>query len=236
MGERQARVFSPEVEDYLKAIYELQQEGQTVTTTAVSKVVERPAASVSKMFRYLSGLHLIDHARYQGVRLTPTGEKVALEVIRHHRLLELYLHQALGYGWDEVDAEAEKLEHHISEEFERRIDHMLDYPEVDPHGDPIPARDGTIAPLRGKPLSDAEPGELLVVLRVRDQNPEVLRYLARIGIRLDAAIEVVAKQPFNGPLDIRVAGERHAIGRELAGNVFVERQNRPGDAPVVEAS
>ena len=222
MGETNERVFSQAVEDYLKAIYKLQQEEETVSTTDLARKMGTSAAAATKMIKHLAGLHLLDYTRYYGVKLTSAGEKVALEIIRHHRLLELYLHQALGYGWDEVDAEAEKLEHHISEEFEERIDKMLDYPHTDPHGDPIPTREGTIAPRRGSPLADSEPGETLIVRRVKDSDPEVLRFLTRIGLRLETIVEVKERQPFNGPLTLTVGGVTHSIGRELAGHIFVE--------------
>ena len=224
MGATEQRTFSQAAEDYLKAIYKLQQEGQTVATTDLAKKIGLTPAATTKMIKQLAERKLVEHTPYYGVRLTPVGEKVALEVIRHHRLLELYLHQALGYGWDEVDAEAERLEHHISEEFENRIDELLNYPSTDPHGDPIPTRDGVMAARRGSSLADAEPGETLVVLRVRDSDPEVLRYLAGIGMGLEVVIQVKDKQPFNGPLTLSIDGVTHAIGQELAGHVFVERR------------
>lgn len=222
MPERGAPIFSPAVEDYVKSIYKLQQESGTVSTTDLARKMGKSPAAATKMIKQLAESRLIHYTPYDGVRLTPAGEKVALEIIRHHRLIELYLHQALGYGWDEVDAEAEQLEHHISEEFEERIDRMLDYPRTDPHGDPIPTREGVMAALRGKSLAESEPGEKLIILRVRDSDPEVLRYLARIGMRLEVIIEVKDKQPFNGPLLLDIDGETHSVGRELAGHVFVE--------------
>jgi DtxR family Mn-dependent transcriptional regulator len=223
MGENESRVFSQSVEDYVKVIYKLQSEEETVSTTALAKRMKTTPAAATKMMKALAESRLLDYTPYYGVKLTAAGEKVALEVIRHHRLLELYLHEALGYGWDEVDAEAEKLEHHISEDFEDRIERLLDYPVRDPHGDPIPSRDGTIAPQRGESLAESEAGDTLVILRVRDSDPEVLRYLSRIGVRLEGVIRVREKQPFNGPLLLEIAGETHSVGRELAGHVFVER-------------
>ena len=223
MSPQEGRVFSQAVEDYVKVIYKLQQEEATVSTTALARRMKTTPAAATKMMKALAESRLLDYTPYYGVKLTPAGEKVALEVIRHHRLLELYLHQALGYGWDEVDAEAEKLEHHISEEFEDRIDRMLDFPVRDPHGDPIPARDGTVAPQRGESLAESEAGETLVILRVRDSDPEALRYLARIGMKLEGVIHVHEKQPFNGPLLLDIDGKTHSVGRELAAHVFVER-------------
>src|SRR5437867_7171142 len=190
---QEERVFSQAVEDYVKAIYKLQIEGQAVSTNDLAHKMGKTAAAATKMIKHLADSKLIDYTKHYGVRLTPAGEKVALETIRHHRLIELYLHQALGYSWDEVDAEAEKLEHHISEDFEDPIDRMLDFPSTDPHGDPIPTRDGVIAPAKGKPLSDSEPGETLVILRVTASNPEARRYLARLGMTLDAVTEVEEK-------------------------------------------
>jgi DtxR family Mn-dependent transcriptional regulator len=225
---QEERVFSQAVEDYVKAIYKLQIEGQSVSTTDLARKMGTSAAAATKMIKHLAECNLIDYTKYYGVRLTSAGEKVALETIRHHRLIELYLHQALGYGWDEVDAEAEKLEHHISEDFEDRIDRMLDFPSTDPHGDPIPTRDGRIAPAKGKPLSDSEPGEKLVILRVKDSNPDALRYLAQLGMKLEAVIEIEDKQPFNGPLKVRIGSETHSVGRELAGHVFVDTHNGEG--------
>jgi DtxR family Mn-dependent transcriptional regulator len=223
MSEREGRVFSQAVEDYVKVIYKLQQEEETVSTTALARRMKTTPAAATKMMKALADSRLLNYTPYYGVRLTDAGEKVALEVIRHHRLLELYLHQALGYGWDEVDAEAEKLEHHISEDFEDRIERLLDFPVRDPHGDPIPARDGTVAPERGESLAETEAGDTLIILRVRDKDPEALRYLARIGMRLEGVIRVRDKQPFNGPLLLEIDGETHSVGRELAGHVFVER-------------
>lgn len=224
MNPQEGRVFSQAVEDYVKVIYKLQEEGAAVSTTALARRMKTTPAAATKMMKALAESRLLDYTPYYGVKLTPAGEKVALEVIRHHRLLELYLHQALGYGWDEVDAEAEKLEHHISEEFEDRIDRMLDFPVRDPHGDPIPSRDGTVAPRRGESLAESEAGDTLVILRVRDSDPEALRYLARIGMKLEGVIRVQEKQPFNGPLLLEIEGQTHSIGRELAGHVFVERK------------
>ena len=222
MTTQDTRAFSPAVEDYLKAIYNLQTQEEVVSTTAVSLEMKMTPAAASKMFKYLAEIKLIEYIPYYGVRLTPAGKKVALEVIRHHRLLELYLHQALGYGWDEVDAEAEKLEHHISEEFEARIDEMLNFPQFDPHGHPIPTREGEVPPLRGTSLAEAEPGDVLVVLRVGDSDPEALRFLSKLGVRLQAVVSVKDKQPFNGPLTLCIEEREYPLGRDLANLIFVE--------------
>jgi DtxR family Mn-dependent transcriptional regulator len=222
------RLFSQALEDYVKAIYKLQQQEReaggepSASTTSLARAMGTTPAAATKMIKHLAEHKMADHTPYRGVRLTPVGEKVALEVIRHHRLLESYLHEALGYGWDEVDAEAERLEHHISEAFEERIERMLGNPQTDPHGDPIPTRDGVMPPARGTSLAEAETGDTLVVVRVSDRSAEALRYLAHIGMTIEAIVEVTDKQPFNGPLTLRIGDATHALGRELAGHVFTE--------------
>jgi DtxR family Mn-dependent transcriptional regulator len=173
------------------------------------------------MIKRLQELKLVTYTRSEEIRLTPAGEKIALEMIRHHRLLELYLLEALGYTWDQVDSEAEKLEHVISEEFEDRIDELLGYPTHDPHGDPIPTKDGYVEDVRHGTLADLEAGKAGVVRRVTDGDPEMLRYLGHLGLYPDTQVEMVVKEPYGGPLRVRVSGSEHAIGRELAVNVFV---------------
>src|SRR5579871_6774322 len=173
---------SPSIEDYIKAIYKAHQEAEEVTTQEVAARVGVSAAAVSKMLRRLSELRLVTHTPYQGVRLTEAGEKMALEIIRHHRLLELYLVQALGYGWDEVHEEAERLEHHISEEFEARIDALLGYPATDPHGDPIPTREGVVATVASHALTEQRTPAQLTIRRVRDTDSGLLRHLKQLGL------------------------------------------------------
>jgi DtxR family Mn-dependent transcriptional regulator len=219
-----AMAFSQSEQDYVKAIYKLEQAGQAVSTTGIARKLGASAAAATKMSKHLAAKGLLEHTPYHGVRLTPWGQRVALEVIRHHRLLETFLHSALGYPWDEVDAEAERLEHHISPELEARIDAILQHPAYDPHGCPIPAPDGTIAPLRGAPLSEAVTGQKLVVLRVRDSDPDILRFLGGLGLTLGARIEVRERQPFNGPLTVEIGGQSHHIGLQLAACVFVGQE------------
>jgi DtxR family Mn-dependent transcriptional regulator len=218
------------VQDYLKVIYKLCSSEQRCTPTLVAERMNVSAAAVTKMLKRLQELNLVRYTRSQELALTEAGERIALEMIRHHRLLELYLTEALGYTWDEVDGEAEKLEHVISEEFEDRIDRLLGYPTHDPHGDPIPTKDGQIEQVRHTPLSTLEPGQHAVVRRVTDANPEMLRYLGRMGLYLDAPVEMVEKEPYGGPLRVRVAGTERAIGRELAENVFVRALDEPEGA------
>ncbi len=208
-------------EDYLKNIYKLLLEREHVTPSLLAERLRVSPAAVTKMLRRLQELKLVNYVRSQELSLTPSGEKVALEVIRHHRLLEVYLMQALGYTWDEVDREAERLEHHISEEFEDRIDALLGHPTHDPHGDPIPTRDGKIAPMANGTLAQLLPGQAATIRRVSDGDPEMLRYLGRMGLYPNTPVRMVELEPFGGPLRVEVAGVDLAIGRELAGNVFV---------------
>ncbi len=217
--------ISRAVEDYLKIIYELQQVSGKVNTTALAERLNVAPASVTGMVKKLAEdrPRLVNSERRNGVSLTPAGQKIALEVIRHHRLLELYLHQALGYSWDEVDAEAEKLEHVISEGFEDRIAALLGQPELDPHGAPIPTKEGTVAPLAGARLSQMDVGQQGRVARVCDDDPALLRYLAELGLKPDAAIAVVGRSPFDGPMHVRVGNRSpQALGKQVTDHVFVE--------------
>ena len=213
--------FSPAVEDYLKVIYKLQTNDQKVTTSAIAERLGVVPASVTNMIKQLDQMRLLTHTRYQGVELTPLGEKVALEVIRHHRLLELYLTEVLGFSWDKVDAEAETLEHFISEELEERLAVALGHPTHDPHGDPIPSKDGTIEESHHDALSDVESGQSAIIRRVSDRDPEVLRYLSSLGLTPQTHVTILSKAPFGGPLMIDVGGEQHAISRELASLIRV---------------
>jgi DtxR family Mn-dependent transcriptional regulator len=209
------------VEDYLKAVYEVGREQGRVTTTALADRLGVTPASVTGMVKKLAELRLVAHEPYQGVALTEAGRRIALEVVRHHRLVELYLAEALGVPWDQVHAEAEKWEHVLSEDLEDRIDARLGYPTTDPHGAPIPSRSGEIAPTSRLALAELEPGRCAVVAEVSDHDPELLRYLGGLGLYPRAEVSVVAVAPFNGPVTVRVGGGEHALGREAAGYVWV---------------
>jgi len=210
-------------EDYLKAIYELAEDNSKVSTSALVARLGRKAGSVTGMLQKLADQkpRLIDYERHHGVSLTPAGAQIALEIIRHHRLIELYLAEALGYEWDKVDAEAEQLEHVISEEFEDKISAMLGDPTVDPHGDPIPTKDGSVAPLSRLTLSEVEAGQLARVVRVRDDDPALLRYLAELGIVPEAVVKVAERAPFDGPIHVTIGQHPHALGRSVTDRVFV---------------
>lgn len=215
---------TPAVEDYLKAIYLLQQHGGEVTTSLLGQQLGgfKPG-SVTGMIKKLADMNLVTHTPYQGVCLTPSGEKIALEVIRHHRLLELYLVEALGYSWDEVHEEADALEHYISEKLEARIAAHLGEPSFDPHGDPIPTTEGVIPTSNSVRLADVAVGHLGSITRVQDQKEDRLRYLASMGLVPGAMVEVLERAPFDGPIAVRVNGESvHHLDQRLARTILVE--------------
>ena len=206
---------SDAIEDYAKAIYALHRRG-TVTTTALAERLGVTAGSVSAMLKKLDGLGLVEHKPYHGVVLTLEGEKIALEVLRHHRLLELYLAQSLGMPWDKVHDEAEVLEHYISEDLEALIAAHLGNPTHDPHGDPIPTPDLRIDEGDTVALNAMDIGDEGRFVRVSDADPEMLRYLSERGIAPGQSFEVVDRQPFGGPLFVRFGDETHALGGGLA--------------------
>lgn len=228
-AKRQSARITPAIEDYLKAIYLLQQPGSSWVTMATlgEQLGGFKPGSVTGMIKRLAEMNLVHHTPYQGVALTAEGEKIALEVIRHHRLLELYLVEALGYEWDEVHEEADTLEHHISEKLEQRIAAYLGEPTVDPHGDPIPAVDGTLPDRTTACLVDIPTGSLVCIARVRDQNVEHLRYLAQIGLVPGVVIEIIERAPFDGPISVRIDEMIRALDRRLARTIFVEQHDPP---------
>ncbi len=210
------------MEDYLKAIYRLEERGHAVTTQKLAQELEISGASVTNMLKRLAELNLVDYSKYKGVVLTEPGQKIALETIRHHRLLELYLSESLGMPWHEVHAEAERLEHHLSEELEARMDSALGYPTHDPHGDPIPAPDLTIQAVPGVNLTALGHGQQGVVTQVSDRNRDQLEYLGTIGLFPGATVRLVERMPFDGPLRITVEGKESVIGPPLARLVMVD--------------
>lgn len=213
---------SPAIEDYLKAIFAAGSGGDGgVSTKSIAERMGVSAASATNMLKRLNDLGLVAYVPYRGATLTDAGRKIALEVIRHHRLLETYLAEALGVPWDAVHDEAEVLEHFLSEDLEDRIATLLGDPTCDPHGHPIPAKDGTMPPAPRRRLWDVEDGAAAEVERVPDSDPEALRYLDSLGMRPGAQLEIAGRGPVGGPLMIRVAGEQHAISRELAEAVWV---------------
>jgi DtxR family transcriptional regulator, Mn-dependent transcriptional regulator len=222
----QSRDLTVAVQDYAKAIYTLEAREGSASTTDLATLLEVRPASVSGMLRKLSALGLVKHERYRGVRLTERGRRVALEVIRHHRLVELFLVESLGMTWDEVHDEAEVLEHALSEELEELIAAKLGNPTVDPHGDPIPSRELKLAETSGPSLAELEPGQTATFVRISDTDPAMLRFLGERGIAPGARLELVERQPFDGPLFVRVGGKEHVLGATLARAMRVERKGK----------
>ncbi len=213
-------MVSESAQDYLKAIWKLERTGD-MSTTALADALGVAPASATAMLKKLATLGLVEHERYHGASLTPAGERMALEVVRHHRLLELYLMEALGLSWDQVHAEAERLEHHLSDQLEARIDQALGFPTRDPHGDPIPTAELLLQSDEKVCLSDLQAGVMTVVRRVPDTDPELLRYLATLGLVPAEEVTIVDQAPFDGPVTVEVRGSRHAIGRSLAAQIEV---------------
>lgn len=213
---------SASVQNYLKAIYTLQEHQETVTTSALAQYLEISAASATNMVKKLARLKLAEHSPYHGVQLTPRGAKLALEVIRHHRLIELFLSETLDVPWDCVHAEAEKIEHVISEDLEDRIAAFLDEPTRDPHGDPIPTKNGKVKRVAYPSLMQVGVGRSAVIQRVSDQNPAHLRHFQKLGLVLDAQVDVLEREPFDGPMRVRTAsGGEHVLDETLARSIWV---------------
>jgi DtxR family transcriptional regulator, Mn-dependent transcriptional regulator len=204
------------IQDYLKEIYKLQSQGERATTTAIARRMGVAPSSATSMLKKLAALGLAEHSPYHGVELSEAGSKIALEVIRHHRLLEVYLAETLGLGIDAVHAEADRLEHVISEELEARIDEQLGHPTHDPHGDPIPDAGLRMAQRKLRSLDALEPGEEATVERVPDGDAALLRYLAGLRLIPGGRVTMRRSEPFDGPLTVLVEGAEHAISRELA--------------------
>jgi DtxR family transcriptional regulator, Mn-dependent transcriptional regulator len=215
--------FSPAVQDYAKAIFALQTDLEgPVSTTSLAERLGVTAASASGMVKKLGELGLVEHQPYKGVELTGKGRRVALEVLRHHRLLEAYLASSLGVPWDRVHDEAEVLEHVLSEELEALIAAKLGHPTHDPHGDPIPSADLELVDEPHSALSSLDAGACGVLVRVSDAEPEMLRYLADRGIAPGDHFEVIERQPFDGPLFVRFGDHVHVLGGALARAMSVE--------------
>lgn len=209
------------VEDYLKTIYEIEREQGKVATTVLAEQLGVAPASATGMIKKLADMGLVAYQPYQGVVLTQAGRKFALEVIRHHRLIELFLAETLDVPWDQVHAEAHKIEHVLSEDLVDRIDAMLGHPTSDPHGAPIPTREGRIDQPSCQRLADLESGQSAVVIEVYDNDPALLRYLGELGLYPRVSLRVVGVAPFDGPVTVRVGETDHALGREVANQILV---------------
>jgi DtxR family Mn-dependent transcriptional regulator len=213
--------LSPQIQDYLKRIYLLESQPGGASTNAIAQALGVRPASVTGMLKKLAQLRLVRHVPYQGARLTRRGERIALEVVRHHRLLEVFLVETMGYTWDEVHVEADRLEHAISEDFEDRLAARLGNPKTDPHGDPIPAKDGSLPSVRPLRLPHLADGQTARVARVQDGDPTLLRHAAELGLIPSAHVELIATDPYGGSLRVRIEGVERSVGPELALQVFV---------------
>ncbi|MBN1993515.1 MAG: metal-dependent transcriptional regulator [Anaerolineae bacterium] len=214
------------MEDYLKAVYKLREQNEQVSTSALADYLKIAPASVTNMCKKLAELNLLTYEPYQGVKFTPTGEKLALEIVRHHRLIELYLAEALGVPWDQVHAEAEKLEHVISEDLEERMAAALGDPQFDPHGAPIPSRTGVVRQQKSGRLVDMQTGDKLVVVEVDDDDPELLRYLGEMGLYPGTSIQLLARAPYEGSLTLEVNQREYALSYQVAKTILVARQKK----------
>ena len=209
------------VEDYLKAIYELERAGEPAATTDLAAQLGLTPASVTGMVRRLAEQGLLTHERYRGVRLTAKGRRSALRTLRRHRIIEAYLVNALGYGWDEVHVEAERLEHAATDALIDRMALAIGEPTVDPHGAPIPSREGAVEEARYRALADLGAGMAATVLRVADEDPMLLRYLSDLALTPGCTVRVVERAPYGGPITIEVNRRRKLIGPALAERVLV---------------
>ena len=213
--------ISQAMEDYLKAIYKLHERNVQVPTSALADYMGVAPASVTNMCKKLAELNLLNYEPYRGVKFTATGEKLALEIVRHHRLIELYLAEALGVPWDRVHEEAEKLEHVISEDLEDRMAAALGDPQFDPHGAPIPSRSGIVSKPNSGRLVDMQVNNELVVVEVDDDDPELLRYLGELGLYPGTRITLIACAPFDGPLTLNIGDNEYNLGYRAAKAILV---------------
>jgi DtxR family Mn-dependent transcriptional regulator len=220
--------FTRSQQDYLKALYQLHGDQRPVPTRELAQRLGISSPSVSEMVTRLTAQGLVEHDRYRGQQLTREGRKVALELVRHHRLLEMFLVQVLGYSWDEVHEEAERLEHVISERMEQRIFELLGRPELDPHGHAIPTLGGKVRSLSDRALSQSRVGERVIVQGVSDEDPGRLRELERRGLLPGTRIEIVAESKFEGPIAVRIKGRRVSVPLGLARAMFVEGVRESG--------
>ena len=221
-------MISRTIEDYLKAIYKLRKHRERVTTSAIAQKLGVTDPTVTAILKKLANERYLKHISYQGVVLTDKGEKIAIGVIRKHRLVELFLNEILGLDWDKVHVEAEKLEHVISDDVLASMDHVLGYPTIDPHGDPIPTGEGKIENVeRNKCLAETEVGEAVVISRVSDDDPQKLRYMAELGLFPNVKLYVTDKPLFEGDLSIKVGSSNHRLPRDIAKSIYVTQTRKP---------
>lgn len=210
-------------EDYIKHIYKLEQEGKKVTTSALAASLDLSDPSVTDMIKKLSEKGHVSYEPYRGVGLTKQGRQMALKIVRRHRLWEMYLMQFLGFSWDQVHDEAERLEHVTSDDMERRLDEALGFPKADPHGDPIPTVDGKLHETEYAPLASCVAGEIVKILRVSDEDPAILQHATKIGVKLNAKVTIREKTEFDGTMMVKVGSKQQFISQRVAEAIFVER-------------
>jgi len=213
---------SASVENFLKAVYVLQKDSDRVSTNALAKALQVLPPSVTDMARRMAKVNLVDYQKYHGLRLTADGEALALRVIRRHRLIELYLIQELGYTLPQVHEDAERLEHAVSERFIAAIDSQLGYPTIDPHGEPIPSANGKIARRNLTPLVDLQEGARAQISRFATDNPQMLEHILDRGFTLGTEVAIITRDPFDGPLTVRVGDQERIIGYQAAAAILVE--------------
>lgn len=214
-------MLSQSIQDYLKTIYKLQQEEDQVATTNIAKALNISGASVTGMLKRLAVMKLVDYHSYKGVKLTEDGTKLALEILRHHRLLELYLKESLGFSLAKVHDEACRLEHYVSDEFVSKIDELLGHPEFSPLGNPIPSKSGEIPHRNMYQLNEVHPPLKVVITQLNDEDPAMLDYFEEMKLLPKTVIDVKEKAPFNGPITIVQDGEERILGNEIAKNIWV---------------
>lgn len=212
-------------EDYIKNIYKLQSEGGKVTTSALAQSMQLSDPSITDMIKKLSERGFVRYAPYKGVELTASGRRMAMKTLRRHRLWEMYLVKFLGFSWDQIHEEAERLEHVTSDLLEDKLDEALGFPTVDPHGDPIPSADGELDHPEYPSLTSCDAGDVVKVLRVSDDEPQILQHATRLGVGLNTKITVREKRDFDGSMTIKVGTKQRFISREVAGAIFVERMD-----------
>jgi DtxR family Mn-dependent transcriptional regulator len=213
---------SEQIENYLKNIYKIQTSEGKVSTTSLSEKLQISPASVSEMVKKLADEGSLTHTPYKGVELTESGKRAALKIVRKHRLWEMFLVEVLHFGWDEIDQEAEKLEHIMSGKMEDKIDEVLGFPSVDPHGDPIPTKSGTVKAVRSFALTVVEEGSTVRVVRVNDANAELLHYASSIGLSLNKKIAVKQRMKFDNSMIVKIGSKELTISSTVAENIFVE--------------
>ncbi len=223
MSEQQDTLLkSTSVQNFLKTVYSLQQQMERASTNALAEALSIQAPSVTDMAQRLEEANLVDYQKYRGVVLTPEGEQLALQIIRRHRLIELYLVAELGYELSEVHDEAEHLEHAVSDRFIDALAQKLDHPLIDPHGDPIPGADGTITRRELSPLTEWPLHTSAVVSRIKATNPEMLQHILDRNFKLATQVEVLARDPFDGPLTVWLDDTERVIGHNVAACILVE--------------